>query len=98
MWRGGPPTRKRTACRSCSIVGLDVSDVPALRASLRIDSGVLVTARTQADAGNLVPLTVGDVIHAVDTIPVRSLDGLRVLLDGRPPNSDVVLQVNGTVS
>ena len=76
-----------------SIVGLDVNDVPALRAGLRIESGVLVTARTQADAGNLVPLSVGDVIHAVDNIPVRSLDGLRVLLDGRPPSSDVVLQV-----
>jgi serine protease Do len=75
------------------IVGLDVSDAPALRASLRIDTGVLVTARTLANADNLVPLNIGDVIHAVDGIPVRSLDGLRVLLDGHPANSDVVLQV-----
>ncbi len=75
------------------IVGLDVNEVPALRAGLRIDTGVLVTARTQANAGNLAPLNVGDVIHAVDGIPVRSLEGLRVLLDGHPPNSDVVLQV-----
>lgn len=75
------------------IVGLDVSDVPALRASLRVDTGVLVTARTQDNSGNLVPLSLGDVIHSVNGIPVRSLDGLRVLLDGHPPNSDVVLQV-----
>ena len=54
---------------------------------------MLVTARTQTGTDNLVPLSVGDVIHAVDNIPVRSLDGLRVLLDGRPPSSDVVLQV-----
>lgn len=75
------------------IVGLDVTEAPALRASLRIDTGVLVTARTLANADNLVPLNIGDVIHAVDGIPVRSLDGLRVLLDGHPANSDVVLQV-----
>jgi len=75
------------------IVGLDVSTVPALSASLRINTGVLVTARTPASTGNVVPLRVGDVIHAVDGIPVRSLDGLRVLLEGHPSNSDVVLQV-----
>ncbi len=75
------------------LVGLNVSDVPALLPTLRIDSGVLVTARTPSSTGNSVPVSVGDVIHAVDGIPVRSLDGLRVLLDGHPADTDVVLQV-----
>ena len=35
----------------------------------------------------------GDVIHGLNRFSVRSLDGLRVLLDGLKPNTQVVLQI-----
>jgi hypothetical protein len=35
----------------------------------------------------------GDVIHVYNTITVRSLDGLRVLLDGVAAGSQIVLQI-----
>ena len=40
-----------------------------------------------------MPLFVGDVIHALNSFAVRSLDGLRVLVDGIKAGSDVVLQI-----
>jgi serine protease Do len=79
--------------RRLGIVGIDITDTTAaLLPGLRISSGVLVAAREQETAGT-VPLVVGDVIHAVNTLAVRSLDGLRVLLDGIKADSEVVLQV-----
>ena len=60
---------------------------------LRISSGVLVAARDQETAGTSVPLVVGDVIHALNTFAVRSLDGLRVLLDGIKAGNQVVLRI-----
>jgi S1-C subfamily serine protease len=60
---------------------------------LRISSGVLVAAREQQAAGAGVPLVVGDVIHALNGFAVRSLDGLRVLVDGIKTGSEVVVQL-----
>jgi serine protease Do len=75
------------------ILGVDLDDTTGpLVADLRIPSGVLVTARrAESDVDN--PLMTGDVIHACNTITVRSLDGLRVLLDGGAPGSQLVLQI-----
>jgi len=75
------------------IVGVDISDeTMALLPDLRIASGVLVTARRlESDAE--VPLIAGDVIHAVNALAVRSMDALRVLIDGIKSGSDIVLQV-----
>jgi S1-C subfamily serine protease len=76
------------------IVGVDIGGTTAaLLPGLRIPSGVLVTAREQEAAGPAVPLVVGDVVHAVNTFAIRSLDGLRVILDGINSGSEVVLQV-----
>jgi S1-C subfamily serine protease len=52
-----------------------------------------VAARTQLSAGNEVPLLAGDVIHAVNSFTVRSLDGLRVLVDNVKSGSELVLQI-----
>jgi serine protease Do len=75
------------------VLGVDVNDdTRALLADLRVASGVLVTARrAESDVDN--PLVTGDVIHAFNTITVRSLDALRVLLDGIAPGTQVVLQI-----
>ena len=76
------------------IVGIDVDDdTAALLPGLRISSGVFVAARTEVSSGNEVPLAAGDVIHALNSYAVRSVDGLRVLMDGVKANSDLVLQI-----
>jgi serine protease Do len=76
------------------IVGIDVGDDTALLLpGLRISSGVFVAARTQVSSGNEVPLAAGDVIHAMNNFAVRSVDGLRVLMDDVKANSDLVLQI-----
>jgi S1-C subfamily serine protease len=60
----------------------------------------LVAARTEVLSGNEVPLVAGDVIHAVNSFAVRSVDGLRVLVDAARANSELVLQIerNGQLS
>jgi serine protease Do len=76
------------------IIGVDVAGATAaLFPGLRIPSGVFVAARTEVSSGNEVPLVAGDVIHAVNRFSVRSLDGLRVLLDDVKADSELVLQI-----
>jgi serine protease Do len=76
------------------IIGIDVGDATgALLPGLRTASGVLVAARTQVLSGSDVPLVAGDVIHSVNNFAVRSVDGLRVLVDDAKANGELVLQV-----
>jgi serine protease Do len=76
------------------IIGVDVArDGAEPPPTLRVPSGVLVVARSQVSSSNDVPLQAGDVIHAVGQIAVRSMDGLRVLLDDVKSDSELVLQV-----
>ena len=83
---------EKSAVPKLGIMGADIDDAATkLLPDLRIASGVLVTARLESFTDS--PLMTGDVIHAINTFSVRSLDGLRVLLDGRKSNSQIVLQV-----
>jgi serine protease Do len=76
------------------IVGIDITaETASLLAGLRIPSGVLVAAREQASQDADIPLTTGDIIHGVNRFNVRSLDGLRAILDGFKARSRVVLQI-----
>ena len=76
------------------IIGVDVDDAtPTLLPGLRIPSGVFVAARTQVSSEDDVPLVAGDVIHAMNSFAVRSVDGLRVLVDDVKANSAFVLQI-----
>jgi serine protease Do len=78
------------------IIGVDITDTTGAGAflpELRIASGVLVAAREEVAPGTDVPLIAGDVIHAVNRFAVRSLDGLRVLVDDFKSNSEVILQI-----
>jgi serine protease Do len=80
--------------RKLGIVGVDINDTTAaLLPGLRITSGVLVAAREQEAPGPGGPLVAGDVIHAANGFAVRSLDGLRVLVDGIKAGSEIVLQI-----
>jgi serine protease Do len=68
---------EKSAIAKLGIVGVDVSDdTVALLPPLRISSGVFVAARTLISSGSEVPLLAGDVIHAMNTFTVRSVDSL----------------------
>jgi serine protease Do len=85
---------EKSSVPKLGIIGVDVAGrVASLLPGLRISSGVLVMARSQASSGNDVPLVAGDVIHAVNSFAVRSVDGLRVLVDDAKANSELVLQI-----
>ena len=83
----------KSAVPKLGIMGVDVDDsATKLLSDLRIASGVLVTARLESFTDS--PLMTGDVIHAINTLSVRSLDGLHVLLDGlKADGKEIVLQV-----
>jgi len=82
------------AVRQLGIVGIDItSSTSTLLPGLRIASGVLVAAREQTGRIADVPLVTGDVIHAVNGFAVRSLDGLRVLLQGLRDDHPIVVQI-----
>lgn len=85
---------EKSSIPKLGIIGVDVADsTAALLPGLRITSGVFVAARTEVSSGNEVPLVTGDVIHSVNGFAVRSVDGLRVLMDDVKTNSDLVLQI-----
>jgi S1-C subfamily serine protease len=54
---------------------------------------VFVIARIDSSSGSEVPLAAGDVIHALNGFAVRSVDGLRVLIDDATADTEVVLQI-----
>ncbi len=82
----------KSGIRPLGILGVDIDDsTRPLLPGLRIPTGVLVTARREEAGGS--PLMTGDVIHAFNKIAVRSLDGLRVLLDGVTAGTSIVLQI-----
>ena len=85
---------EKSSIPTLGIIAVDVKDVGARVVSgLRIPSGVLVVARTEISSGNEVPLVAGDVIHAVNTITVGSVDVLRVLVESAQANTEPVLQI-----
>jgi serine protease Do len=85
---------EKSAVAQLGIIGIDINDDTAgLLPSLRIPSGVLVAARTQGSSSDNVPLVAGDVIHSVNALPVKSLDGLRVLVGHGAGSRDLVLQI-----
>ena len=85
---------EKSSIARLGIIGIDIGDdTEPLLPGLRISSGVFVAARTEVSSGNEVPLAAGDVIHAMNDFTVRSVDGLRVLMDGVKANSDLVLQI-----
>jgi serine protease Do len=84
----------KNAVHELGIIGVDVTaETAEAMSGLRVRSGVLVVAREQDPRRVDVALMAGDVIHAVSNYAVRSLDGLRVLLEGRQPASPIILQI-----
>jgi len=75
------------------ILGMDIDPkIAETLPGLRMSSGVIVVARaanTNVDSG----LTGGDVIHAINGVPVERIAALRSMLDHLAGNSPVVLQI-----
>jgi serine protease Do len=80
--------------RRLGILAVDLNDqIRSVVGSLRISTGVVVIARTVDLIGPETGLKTGDVIHALNTTPVESLETLRAALNGLKPTAPVVLQV-----
>ena len=89
--RANPETQ---TIRRLGIIGVDVNDqIAALEPTLRERSGVLVAARDARSQGTDNPLTAGDIIHRLNQYAIRSVDGLRTILDGLPAGARVVAQI-----
>jgi serine protease Do len=83
-----------SAIGKLGIFGIDLgADMASAIGGLRIPSGVFVAAKMQLSSGNEVPLSPGDVVHAVNTVTVRSVDALRVLVDDAKADSELILQI-----
>ena len=61
--------------------------------SLRIPSGVIVLGRAADLITPETGLQTGDVIHSLNTAPIRSMDELRAAVQSLKVNDSVVLQV-----
>ena len=81
----------RHSIKRLGIIAADVTGTIA--STLRVPFGVLVAARDQRVPEPIGPLMSGDVIHAVNGLRIRSIDGLRALLDGTAEGAEVVLQI-----
>ena len=80
------------------IVGVDITDETAvLIAGLRSPRASWWPPANQALQGSDSPLTAGDIIHSINGFTVRSLDGLRAILDSFKARSRIVLRSNGNV-
>jgi serine protease Do len=76
------------------IVGITINDdLRHLLPDLRIPSGVIVAARTPSSLLLGEGPEPGDIIHAVNTSPVKDLAGLKQLLQAIQSGSAVVLQI-----
>jgi serine protease Do len=78
-------------------LGILASDItPEVRnqlGSLRITSGVIVIGRAADLITPETGLQTGDVIHALNTTPITSMDQFRAAVHGLKANDPVVLQV-----
>jgi serine protease Do len=77
------------------ILAIDVSSADvSLSSGLRVPAGVMVAGHTLNDADSAdAGLITADTIHAINGIPVASVERLRAELDALKPHVPVVLQI-----
>jgi len=76
------------------IVGITINDeIRKLLPDLRIDSGVIVAARTPSSVLLGEGPEPGDVIHAINSVPVTDIAGLKHALRGLHSGDAIVLQI-----
>jgi serine protease Do len=78
---------------SLGVLGITITDkIAPLLPSLRGQTGVIVAARAP-DSDADVPLVTGDVIHAMNGVPVVTVESLRALVAAVRPHGAIVLQL-----
>jgi S1-C subfamily serine protease len=76
------------------VLGIEVNaSLGEIVSDLREPSGVVVMARAAGSRGAENSLTTGDVIHALNGLPIITLDGLRAALAELKPEAPAVLQI-----
>ena len=60
---------------------------------LRREYGLIVAAKSPGGQSQFIDLEPGDIIDAVNTLPVAFIDTLQSSLDGMQPGDPVVLQI-----
>ena len=68
-------------------------DVASMIPGLRRQYGLIVAAKSPGGQAQFIDLQPGDIIEAVNTIPVALIDTLKSLLDQMKPGDPVVLQI-----
>lgn len=81
--------------RRLGIVGVEITkDLARVLPETRKPYGVIVAARSgEADYGGQGGLRLGDVIYAVNNVPISSLDALRGAVDRLRPADSLVVQL-----
>jgi serine protease Do len=86
------PEKNRVA--GLGIIGIEIDkDIASLVSELRKPDGVIVAARTADPGVSETGLAAGDVIHALNRVPIATLEGLREALGNLHPGDPVALQV-----
>ena len=67
--------------------------VASMVEGLRQQYGLIVAAKSPQGQGRYIDLRPGDVIHAVNTLPVSTVNALRESIDGMKSGAAVVLQI-----
>jgi serine protease Do len=68
-------------------------DIAAMIPGLRREYGLIVAAKSPGGQAQFIDLQAGDIIDAINTLPVASIETLRSLLTDMKPGDPVVLQI-----
>lgn len=68
-------------------------DIAAMIPGLRREYGLIVAAKSPGGQAQFIDLQAGDIIDAINTLPVASIETLRSLLADMKPGDPVVLQI-----
>jgi serine protease Do len=86
---------EKSLIEKLGILAIDISSTNAgLASDLRVPAGVMVAGHTKSEADSAdAGLMTADTIHAINGMPVASVDRLRAALDGLKAHAPVVLQI-----
>jgi serine protease Do len=86
---------EKSLIEKLGVLAIDISSANGgLVSDLRVPAGVMVAGHTKYEADSPdAGLMTADTIHAVNGLPVASVDRLRTILDGLRPRAPVVLQI-----
>src|SRR2546425_5693542 len=88
-----PYTTLFRSVRRLGILGIEVDDKVRQLVHLRKPSGVIVAGRTLDASGLDTGLQPGDTIHALNRLPIESVEDLRRAVKDRKGGEPVVLHV-----